>query len=155
MLCIGALAACGGSTTTLGAVNVPSGEASATTSPSITVTVVLDLDLSGAITRALGNSNKRGLCKLVFTTVLDGTGGRSVTLKVAGVDEPFTARLRPSPRNGADLPCQAEAMIPGVPSGASSYVAKQTGPGGGNALSGKATVTGKELEANSNVINLG
>lgn len=122
--------------------------------PPVTVTILMDVDRTETITELLKQFGEQGWCETGLATVLDGSGGQAVTLDVAGVDTPFSGRFVPSPMNGPDLPCQVEAVITGVPSGATAYVAEQTGQAKGSILAGKASVTGAELEANGNMITL-
>lgn len=147
-----ALTACGGSTTTLGGAETASSEDSVPAAATVTVTVILDLDKDGVITSALELAGEQGWCPVTVGEL--GKIGQAVNLKVDGIDTPFTGRLKASPSNGDDLPCQVEATIPNVPSGAKLYTATQTGGTSSSVLTGEATVTGTELEANANIINL-
>jgi len=121
--------------------------------PPITVTVVLDVDRDGNISDLMADFGEQGWCSRGLVAALDSSGGDAVRLEVFGIEQPFTERFQPSPMNGDDLPCKVEAEIQGVPSGAQSYSATQTG-GQNSILAGKATVTGDELERNANIINL-
>lgn len=128
-------------------------EPTPTLGPPVTVTVILDVYEKASFAKAIEQLGEQGFCAATLYTALDSLGGDAVTLEVDGVEQVFTGRFEPASGNGPDIPCKAEAEIPNVPSGAEKYVATQTGSEP-ISLTGKATVTGSELERNANIINL-
>jgi len=118
--------------------------------PPVSVTVILDLD--GYIKGLIKDYGYQGWC--LPKTILDNAGGQAVSLEVEGLDAPLSAKFQPSPMNGTDLPCQVEAVINDVPSGAASYVARQTGGEVNTNVAARASLTGEELERNGNLITL-
>ena len=84
-------------------------------------------------------------------TLMDTRGGQGITLKVEGEEQTFSGRLAASSGNGADLPCQFEAVLVDVPTGKTSYEIEQVG-GQYPSLAAKIKLTGEELQAKGNII---
>jgi len=130
-----------------------SSEPSVEAGPPVQVTILLDLDRDQTISDLMGKAGEQGWCETGLTTLLNNAGGPGVSLKVSGIETPFSGRLVPSATNGADLPCEVEAVIENVPSGLKRYSAIQVG-GKSPSLAAAASVSGDELVANANIMIL-